>query len=125
MIAVAQGTRNSAIAYECAVSRAVLAMPAPPFVRTSRTGAPLLTPRVQHLVLASALLLAPVVPAAAQQQSVAKPDSLTEAENRARVARKGAGLTVGSWDLRGVEPPSGVEVSTLPMISGWFRKGLD
>jgi hypothetical protein len=41
------------------------------------------------------------------------------------MALRGAGLTAGTWDLRGVEPPSGVEVSTMPMISGWFRKGLD
>lgn len=76
--------------------------------------------RLPFVVLVLALAAAP---AAAQQGT--KPDSLTEAETRARLARKGMGLTVGQWDLRGVEPPSGVEVSTLPMISGWMRKGLD
>jgi hypothetical protein len=61
-------------------------------------------------------------PSAAQE---ARRDTLSDVEMRARQARRGAGLTVGSWDLRGVEPPSTVEVSTMPMISGWFRKGLD
>ena len=58
----------------------------------------------------------------------ARPDSASgesAAETRARLARKGAGFTVGSWQLRGIEPPAGVDVSTMPMISGWLRKGLD
>lgn len=54
-----------------------------------------------------------------------KPDAESEAEARARMARRGAGLTVGEWDLRGIETPAGVEVSTLPLFSGWLRKGLD
>ncbi len=80
---------------------------------------------IRRLHVASLLALLASAPLAAQGTTAAKPDSLTEAENRARLARKGAGLTVGTWDLRGIEPPAGVEVSTLPMISGWFRKGLD
>lgn len=56
----------------------------------------------------------------------ARPDSAeSAAEAKARMARRGAGLTLGSWQLRGIEPPSGVEVSTMPMFSGWLRKGLD
>lgn len=47
------------------------------------------------------------------------------AETRARLARSAAGIVVGPWELRGVEPPSGVEVSTMPMFSGYLRKGLD
>jgi hypothetical protein len=49
----------------------------------------------------------------------------SSAETRARLARSAAGLVVGPWELRGVEPPSGVDVSTLPMFSGYLRKGLD
>lgn len=49
----------------------------------------------------------------------------SDAESRARLARKAAGITVGPWELRGIEPPSGVEVSTLPMFYGFMRKGLD
>lgn len=52
-------------------------------------------------------------------------DPESDAETRARLARRAAGLTVGSWDLRGIEPPSTVEVATMPMISGFMRKGLD
>jgi hypothetical protein len=58
----------------------------------------------------------------------ARPDSASgesAAETKARLARKGAGFTVGSWQLRGIEAPAGVEVSTMPMFSGWLRKGLD
>jgi hypothetical protein len=75
------------------------------------------------LAVASLLVTAPLAsPLSAQ---VVKKDSLTEAEVRAQQARKGIVLTVGSWDLRGIEPPATVEVSTMPMISGYFRKGLD
>ena len=49
----------------------------------------------------------------------------TSAETRARLARSGAGIVVGPWDLRGIEPPSGVEASTLPMFTFFMRKGLD
>jgi hypothetical protein len=72
-------------------------------------------------LLAMASLLV-ALPLAAQG---AKPDSLTEAEVRARQARKGAGVLVGQWDLRGIEAPAGVDVTTLPMITLFFRKGLD
>lgn len=78
----------------------------------ARPIAPLLT----TLILAAAPLTAQVI-------RPAEPES--EAETRARLARRGAGLTVGQWELRGLEPPTGVEVSTMPMISGWLRKGLD
>lgn len=49
----------------------------------------------------------------------------TSAETRARLARSAAGIVVGPWDLRGIEPPSGVQVSTLPMFTFFLRKGLD
>jgi hypothetical protein len=49
----------------------------------------------------------------------------TAAEARARLARKTAGIVVGPWELRGIEPPSGVEASTLPMFTLFMRKGLD
>lgn len=66
--------------------------------------------------------LLPVLTVAAQGRP-AEPE--TEAEAKARLARRSAGLTVGHWDLRGIEPPSSVEVSTWPLISGFLRKGLD
>lgn len=58
----------------------------------------------------------------AQDSTQAK---LTAAETRARLARSAAGMMVGPWELRGIEPPSGVNVSTLPMFSFFLRKGLD
>ncbi|MEX2182366.1 MAG: hypothetical protein WD771_10015 [Gemmatimonadaceae bacterium] len=71
-----------------------------------------------------ALLLA--TPLAAPLSAQVKPtDGETEAESRARLARRTAGVTVGLWDLRGVEPGAGVDVSTLPIITGFMRKGLD
>ncbi|MCL4213098.1 MAG: hypothetical protein KJZ74_04230 [Gemmatimonadales bacterium] len=79
------------------------------------------------LTTALALCALTVAPLAAQGgvQPTKAPDPESEAEARARMARKGAGLTVGAWELRGIEPPAGVDVSTMPMISGWLRKGLD
>lgn len=67
-------------------------------------------------------LLLPALSLGAQERQ-AEPE--TEAEAKARLARRAAGVLVGHWDLRGIEPPSGVDVSTLPMISGFLRKGLD
>lgn len=49
----------------------------------------------------------------------------SDAETRARLARKAAGIVVGPWELRGIEPPSTVDASTMPMFSGYLRKGLD
>lgn len=84
--------------------------------------------RLTILLSAAAIILAPATPARLHAQvpaPAAKPDPETEAESRARLARRGAGLTVGEWALRGIEVPNGVEVSTLPLFSGWLRKGLD
>jgi hypothetical protein len=41
------------------------------------------------------------------------------------MARRAGGLTVGHWELRGVEPGATVDVSTMPILSGYLRKGLD
>lgn len=77
------------------------------------------------LVILTLALATAAPPATAQVAQPRKPDPETEAESRARLARKGAGFTVGDWELRGIDPPAGVEVSTMPMISAWLRKGLD
>lgn len=81
--------------------------------------------RALGALLAGLVLAAALRPAAAQVAPDRPRDPETEAEARARLARRGAGITVGSWDLRGIDVPSGVDVSTMPMISAWFRKGLD
>jgi opacity protein-like surface antigen len=71
------------------------------------------------------LLLALLVASAplAAQDTTKTPES--EAEARARIARRTAGLTVGHWDLRGIDPAPTVDVSTMPLIGGFLRKGLD
>lgn len=71
------------------------------------------------------LTLAPMAIDAQVRAADSSRSAETEAESRARMARKAAGLTVGPWELRGIEPPSGVEVSTLPMFYGFMRRGLD
>lgn len=77
---------------------------------------------IQLALVALALLVAH--PAGARAQGRAD-TTATEAETRARLARRGGGVTIGSWQLRGIEAPAGVDVSTMPMFSGWLRKGLD
>ncbi len=75
------------------------------------------------LVTLSLLALLQPLPMAAQDSTRMSPEAA--AESRARLARKAAGLTIGPWELRGIEPPSGVDVSTLPMFYGFMRRGLD
>lgn len=79
--------------------------------------------RFLTMLTIAALATSTVAPAAGAQDSTRNAESA--AETRARLARRAAGLTVGPWDLRGIEAPSGVEVSTLPLVSGFVRKGLD
>lgn len=84
--------------------------------------------RTYILTLALPLSLATVGASnAAAQLTPQKPQPSpeSEAETRARLARRGAGLTVGNWDVRGLEPPDGVSVSNTPLFSAWVRKGLD
>jgi hypothetical protein len=81
--------------------------------------------RASLLAIAAIIGAASFGAAALSAQVAPRPEPESEAEARARMARRGAGLTIGTWDLRGIEPPSGVAVSTLPMFSGWLRKGLD
>ncbi len=59
----------------------------------------------------------------AAQDTTKTPESAAEA--RARVARRAAGLTVGAWELRGLDPDPSIDVSTMPLITGFLRKGLD
>src|SRR5262245_60800724 len=75
-------------------------------------------------VIRSVALLLLVSTSLVAQDSTRTPQE-SAAEERARLARRAAGMTIGPWQLRGAEPPSGVDVSTLPMMSGFMRKGLD
>jgi hypothetical protein len=78
---------------------------------------------LKHLIRRATLVLTLAAPIGAQVAPQPAPES--QDEMRARLARRAAGLTIGNWDLRGAEPPSGVEVSTMPMLYGFMRKGLD
>lgn len=75
-------------------------------------------------LLCSVFLLGVSADVAAQRQAPPEPKE-SEEEIRARMARRAAGLTVGHWELRGVEPATGVEASTMPMITAFWRRGLD
>jgi opacity protein-like surface antigen len=68
-------------------------------------------------VLAAATFFA-VEPVAAQTPA-------TDAEQRARMQRQGAGLRVGWWDVRGLEERPGVSYGTTPFFEGYFQRGLD
>jgi hypothetical protein len=49
----------------------------------------------------------------------------TLAEQRVKAMRRGAGLRVGVWDVRGLSEVSGARVSETPLFEGYFQKGLD
>jgi hypothetical protein len=65
------------------------------------------------------LLLAAAATHASAQQ---RPESPQEVE--ARLARQGAGLMFGVWNVQGVDR-EGVAASTWPFIDGYFQRGLD
>lgn len=46
-------------------------------------------------------------------------------EKRARLARRGGGVRVGTWDVRGLTATSGAAVSRTPAFEGYVRRGLD
>ena len=73
------------------------------------------------MVSAAALALAVVAGAAGAQQA----QSESELERAARLARRGAGVQVGVWQVRGLQEPSGVTHAASPLVEGYFRKGLD
>jgi hypothetical protein len=57
------------------------------------------------------------------QTVLAQTDTLTE--QRAKAMRRGAGLRVGVWDVRGLSEVSGARVNESPLFEGYFQKGLD
>jgi hypothetical protein len=71
------------------------------------------------------------IPAAALAQDTSRTvvrDSAAVApdlEKRARLARRGGGLRVGTWDVRGLSTTSGATVSKTPALEGYVRRGLD
>src|ERR671914_1803135 len=57
------------------------------------------------------------------QNVIAQTDTLTE--QRVKAMRRGAGLRVGMWDVRGLAQVSGARVNESPLFEGYFQKGLD
>jgi opacity protein-like surface antigen len=67
-----------------------------------------------------------VLPAAltAQSDSTTRRDSIEARERLVKRMRQGAGLRVGSWQVRGLSSVSGSS-SSLPAFEGYWQKGLD
>ena len=53
------------------------------------------------------------------------PAQADTAEQRVKRMRRGAGLRVGMWDVRGLTEVSGASVSESPLFEGYFQNGLD
>lgn len=66
------------------------------------------------------LLAGGPAPALDAQQS-----ARSEAEERARLQRRGAGVRVGVWDVRGLSEVADAEYSRTPLFEGYFQHGLD
>ena len=49
----------------------------------------------------------------------------TSAESRAKAMRRGAGVHASFWDVRGLRDVSGARVSEMPLLEGYFTRGLD
>ncbi|HEX6965088.1 MAG TPA: outer membrane beta-barrel protein [Gemmatimonadaceae bacterium] len=51
--------------------------------------------------------------------------SIAATEQRAELARRGAGLSVGPWNVQGLHTTQGAMYTVMPAIEGYFQKGLD
>jgi hypothetical protein len=85
---------------------------------------------LRRSVIATALVLAgtPAVALAQDAMRSTRRDSGSVAhdvEKRARLARRGGGVRIGTWDVRGLNTSSGAEVSKTPAFEGYVRRGLD
>jgi hypothetical protein len=72
-------------------------------------------------VLAPSLLGSGVAAA----QKATPPDSASQAIQRVKRMRQGAGLEVGGWMVSNLQNPSGASSSSLPAFEGYWQKGLD
>lgn len=75
--------------------------------------------RVTGTACASFLLLAFASTLGAQQVEP------SDAESRARLERRGAGIRVGLWDVRGLREVTDATYSETPLFEGYFQHGLD
>jgi hypothetical protein len=49
----------------------------------------------------------------------------SQTEEQARLARRGAGIRVGVWDVRGLAEVANAEYSETPLFEGYLQHGLD
>jgi hypothetical protein len=49
----------------------------------------------------------------------------SDAEARARLQRRGAGLRADVWSVRGLQEVAGAETGSMPLFEGYFERGLD
>jgi outer membrane protein W len=82
-----------------------------------------MTPFSRHRKIGSyaAAVMAVIVTLAAVPTRAADDD----VEVRTKRARNGGGLRIGTWDVRGLETPSGGSSSEGLAFQGYFQKGLD
>ena len=82
-----------------------------------------------HLRHTLAILLLALSASEARAQVTASDTARTgprlDPEREAQLARRGGGVRVGFWDVRGPETPEGGRESETPAFEGYVRKGLD
>lgn len=76
-----------------------------------------------HYFVRRVAILGALVAMASGNNAAAQADSATE--QRVKAMRRGAGLRVGMWDVRGLAQVSGARVDEWPLFEGYFQKGLD
>lgn len=88
---------------------------------------PLSRALVAATLTAGALLLSATTAAAqAADTTHHTTEHPADVEARAKQLRSGAGLRVGTWDVRGLPPAAtGETLRSSPTLEGYFQKGLD
>jgi hypothetical protein len=86
---------------------------------------------LRKCVIATTALVFAGPPAVALAQDAARAGArdsgsvAPDLEKRARLARRGGGVRVGTWDVRGLNTTSDAVVSKTPAFEGYVRRGLD
>lgn len=79
--------------------------------------------RIQRIIPSVATVSLAFFITLAGSDVMAQGDTLTE--QRVKAMRRGAGMRVGTWDVRGLAQVSGARVSESPLVEGYFQRGLD
>ena len=86
---------------------------------------------LRRSAIAATTLVLATTPAVLPSQEPSRPvgrDSAStnvDVEKRARLGRRGGGIRVSTWDVRGLSTTSGADVSKMPSFEGYMRRGLD